>query len=542
MIYYVNGEIGLDTNDGLTPESAFKTIQYAINIVDIYSNDEIFVEGIDSLSNNIIYNETLYLNYVLNNILDFTYPLMINHTSNNEIRYQVVKKNIIKISSNGAVIKSNSSNGNIIQNNTSISSTIFSGFEFDLSDNTVLLECKETSYQANIYFFDCKINFYKNGYLFIFRYPWLYGVFDNCIFELFDNIQTGCISNQVSNGYLLFSNISFLKNGFTFKMNELQTYSIYQIFYNWSDVDECVSNFNNYFALRNLEIKDLSFWRYCREFSMRNCIIDNFLDFAIGISGGTTVYIATLSNCILKNIFSHKLPSSAFNIKNCIFLKTDSEIFIDVSAGGRNKFLFFENCIFTGNKPVDIPEENFINCVFNTDPLLDLDFKPLINSPCLPQNWIGETPIDTFIGRYDYENTAPEIFSIYLASGSGDIPIAIGIIDSDSEVVEAQIQWKEVDSETWADCTIKYNNAKYGVAGSAEIVNQFLWDSKADIATDSQISIRCRVSDGEFWSAWVESNPVDIYNGSDIPDKRFNIPIQGKVVQKNIITGKVYRR
>jgi len=59
MNYYVNGEIGADTNDGLSWETAFATVQKALDVVQPDDEDKIYVEGEASDLSQIVYIEYL---------------------------------------------------------------------------------------------------------------------------------------------------------------------------------------------------------------------------------------------------------------------------------------------------------------------------------------------------------------------------------------------------------------------------------------------------------------------------------------------------
>jgi len=509
MIYYVNGETGLDTNDGLTPENAFKTISKARLECDDINGDTIYIEGKKTDSSQIIYDEVFYggksdysntLSYIVNNLFK---PIFF------------IDKTIKYIGLNNPIIE-----------NSGSSFTIY------IANGYGNFYCKSISFSNLSNSASALCNFQSYGYDMI---------FDDCSFVHNTRFKAGN-----SNGRYVFYNCKFYPTEVDLFL-DVGSYKSEVYYVNCSASKRLIFSGGGY-RYQNIMNSFSEYGCHCLDsvFSSNTGIVID-VEFRL-VNNSTNNYIY----CNFKNGYVIESDSKNLFFLNCNFLNkeelqySDNFIFkncilsanlFECSTINCN-FPKFENCIFVGDKPLDIPDENFINCVFNTDPLLDVNYKPLVNSPCLPKNWTGETPIDTFIGRYDYENIAPEIYTLYIIGNSGKIPISIGLID-DNTLIELEIMFSIDNGEIWNDCTIEYNSGVFGKAGEIGILNEFLWNTSIDIPGIEDVILRVKGFDGDKYSEYIYTSEFSIDNINISPDVKWLTPLKFKLEDNNKLYFKI---
>lgn len=482
MIYYINGETGLDTNDGLTSENAFKTINKAYSMLSGIEDHYIYIEGKASDDSQIVYDEQIiggiaethgkgFFNVDGKNILlsgIFVYYIGVNNpkiepTSGfGDTKYPL------------EVLGGSGGFNSFILKNITLSNLGNNADAVINADRTSIWGLENCILQYKTY----GVRGYSNGYYF----------FKNCHFQpqvaglyidygLYKNAPIYFINNEISH----YSWIRSYNNTVFTILNSFSNKLIISHSAN-SHIEEffCDYGFELYQNPNSLFIKSIfkSAFTYLGGSNnnnyFKNCVITDDIEIVL-IDGWT------LENCIIDS------PQCKLKDGNIINPK-------------------FINCIFTGNKPVDIPEDNFINCVFNTDPLLDSEFKPQYNSPCLPQNWTGENPIDTFIGRYDFYEE-PSISNLIVSGDKDKIDISFTAVGSD---IANTILKFSFDNETWFDMTLLDEN-KFVKSSYLGNVNTFTWKSKQDFLSDEIVFIEVQIHDDKNYSNILSTSTM-VYN------------------------------
>ncbi|MFW6233219.1 MAG: hypothetical protein ACOC3Z_00990 [Nanoarchaeota archaeon] len=474
MNYYVNGDTGNDSNDGLSWENAFATIQKALELAEYSSADNIYIEGGNGT---IIYDEQIEILKVSDICLNSIY------FDGKNYRYSTVKTQISFIGINNPTI-------------TYIGEHLFYAYDagfnhrfyditFDMS-NITNYGIYQYDYRASLLFKNCIFNCGESR---LFCYFWYQSgiIFDdceiNCTYEDFNLYFGGRYS---ASGELLLHNciLNFPASSYLY----LTTYGIKPILQDTilTNLNDVEGNFANEIDTNNMRIEDFNFVRYGNDgiyYYSYFLNLTNMGEFGNEYSGSDFKFI----NCIIENnITMYYRRVKTF--RNCVFLKETSDLFSRPDDETQINFKF-ENCIFKSEQPSNINEEYFENCVFETDPLLDENGVPTADSPCLPENWTGDEPIDTFIGWKNYY-LEPSLSSLSIDGNKGDIDVSV--IYTGYNDLNFNLEYS-LDGSTWNQATIEYNENKELKGDNAGIENKILWKSKSDFLTD-ETSVQLRIS------------------------------------------------
>lgn len=497
MIYYVNGETGLDTNDGLTSENAFKTINYAKNLWNKIDNLIVYIAGDKANSIQQIYDEYLHFtDDVLSAVvlkIDLDNGILNYYINGITIRFIGIGVNKPKISN--------------ISSPTNYS-TIYLQNTFGYSFENLEIDCPHPNiYTINTHnarsflFKDCYIKTLDYRIIYSFNYSGDY-LFYNCIFDISENGVLGrfyinrgrecflynCdVSNEIDNiiiEFISFEGLRLINN--KFGVSRL----ISGAYYNFIEYHQKV--FTN-----TLRLSDS-----LTGFGFKFCIFD---DCDIVYSSNGSQYYYEYMNTILYNIESLNLIGSMI-FKNCVIWNDITDDITYNKIGTYKTNVIFRNCIIK-NIPDSFPDEIiYDNCLIGVNPLLDSEFKPQYNSPCLPQNWTGENPIDTFIGRYDFYEE-PSISNLIVSGDKDKIDISFTAVGSD---IANTILKFSFDNETWFDMTLLDEN-KFVKSSYLGTVNTFTWKSKQDFLSDEIVFIEVQIHDDKNYSNILSTSTM-VYN------------------------------
>lgn len=478
MNYYVNGETGSDSNDGLSWENAFATIGKALEEAEYSTADNIYIEGNNE---SIVYNEKIE---ITKDASDW-YVLPKIYFNGKEYQYALNKTRIRLIGINNPVC---SFTGDyLLYAETTQFNHEFIGIVFDCTNLTDRVMYQQ-DFQSCLTFRSCRFDLIDNEVLLMYFWHYSTVIFDNC--EINTNTTTWfniTTARYTAAGGILFKDCDINCDnsiGLYCRSYGLQVY-----FDNVSVSGEgkLLGNFVNAIHTYNLKFDDFTFERYTdNESFYRFSWFKNLIN--MGAYGNAEYGSAFMfKNLTIENNVTIYLKTIKV-FENCLFLKETNDIFSRPDDESMIN-IKFKNCIFKAERPVNIDEEYFENCVFETNPLLDSNGVPTADSPCLPENWTGSEPIDTFIGWKDYY-LEPSLSSFSIDGNKGDIDVSV--IYTGYNDLNFNLEYS-LDGSTWNQATIEYNENKELKGNNTGIINKILWKSNLDFLTD-ETTVQLRIS------------------------------------------------
>lgn len=499
MNYYVNGEVGSDSNDGLSWENAFATINHAISIADRQRNDIVYILGDNEDGSQQVYDEKIELSAGnLACILDV-------NTDNYEYELSGYYIKLIGIGVNkpktNPTVPVNEGRANTLSSN-------YNGMWFENIDFSN--ETSETSYVFEItnsqftVYKNCIFNCFGGGGLYIWNYAGNIMI-DSCTFKT-NGISTRIIRFYIGKGRPVYiKNCTVENEGVSYDM-ECATGFEEVHFYN----NEIISSDFVMYGAENWvwqeEVNSISDFRsYVNKLIFKNSI---FRDKLTLNTRNLDKYIEKMKNV---TYLADELDISAdWLFENCV-LWGDTDLTINRLDFARTGKLIFRNCILRNNPETVFPDDIIVveNCLIGVDPQLDINGEPTADSPCLPENWTGSEPIESFVGWKNYYEEPT--FSMLSTDGESDyIPILFYAQGSESFV--PNIEYSLDNGSTWNPCTIIFDNDKELVPNN---MNAFLWNSKSDISTDESVKIRVYGNDGQNDSNVIEGT-FNVFNAPKV--------------------------